>query len=149
MINNVSWQLGTLEYEKNEETDDENGALVHVWRCRDGVGLGLLRGGGERVVTALSFSPSSRFLASLADGDTIHIFNWIKGELRSGATQTTDMLIFMKNISFIEVHLVCRQVFVRNTQLEVCISPYYNLIHPNLYSWNVEFFLTVLFPHPK
>lgn len=82
MIKNVSSQLGTLEH---EETDDENGALVHVWRCRDGVGLGLLQAGGERVVTALSFSPSSRFLASLADGDTIHIFNWIKGELKSGA----------------------------------------------------------------
>lgn len=92
-----------MEQEKNEETDDENGALVHVWRCRDGVGLGLLQGGGERVVTALSFSPSSRFLASLADGDTIHIFNWIKGELKSGTTLITDILIFMEKISFIEV----------------------------------------------
>ncbi|KAK3878967.1 hypothetical protein Pcinc_016411 [Petrolisthes cinctipes] len=87
-------QLGTLEHEKNEG-DDDYGALVHVWRCRDGVGLGLLRGGGERVVTALSFSPSSRFLASLADGDTIHIFNWIKGvhvaETELGAGLLLDM----------------------------------------------------------
>lgn len=57
----------------------EEYALVHVWRPGDGANVAVLRGGSQAVVTALSFSPSGRLLASLADANTVHIFNWIKG----------------------------------------------------------------------
>ena len=65
-------------YEEDQEPDS---ALIHVWRPMDGANVAVLRGGNENVITALSFSPSGRFLASLADAATVHIFNWIKGIL--------------------------------------------------------------------
>ncbi|XP_042878001.1 echinoderm microtubule-associated protein-like 5 [Penaeus japonicus] len=68
----------SLESEEGAACDTE-AALIHVWRPLDGANVGVLRGGSEGVITSLSFSPSGRFLASLADGSVVHIFNWIKG----------------------------------------------------------------------
>ncbi|XP_042240211.1 echinoderm microtubule-associated protein-like 6 isoform X2 [Homarus americanus] len=70
-------QLG-MEGDVSED-NVENFALVHVWRPSDGTNVAVLRGGKETIITALSFSPSGRFLASLADASTVHVFNWIKG----------------------------------------------------------------------
>lgn len=81
-------QLGMAEDVSEDQM--EAFALVHVWRPSDGVNVAVLRAGPEAVITALSFSPSGRLLASLADASTVHIFNWIKGahiahaELKAG-----------------------------------------------------------------
>ncbi|XP_076049274.1 echinoderm microtubule-associated protein-like 5 [Oratosquilla oratoria] len=57
---------------------EEHPALVHVWRPSDGTTITLLQGGDEDVVTAISFSPGGRFLATIADATTLHVFNWVK-----------------------------------------------------------------------
>ncbi|ROT74041.1 putative echinoderm microtubule-associated protein-like 5 isoform X2 [Penaeus vannamei] len=67
-----------VESEEGAAADTE-AALIHVWRPLDGANVGVLRGGLESVVTSLSFSPSGRFLASLADASVVHIFSWMKG----------------------------------------------------------------------
>ena len=59
---------------------EEQGALINVWRPFDGSMLTALTGNkNDDIITALSFSPSSRFLASLVDACAVHVFNWIKG----------------------------------------------------------------------
>lgn len=67
-----------MESEEGAACDTE-AALIHVWRPLDGANVGVLRGGPESVIISLSFSPSGRFLASLADASVVHIFSWTKG----------------------------------------------------------------------
>ncbi|XP_066956728.1 echinoderm microtubule-associated protein-like 6 isoform X2 [Macrobrachium rosenbergii] len=77
-------------YDEDQETD---AALIHVWRPSDGANVAVLRGGAENVITSLSFSPSGRFLASLADAANVHVFNWIKGVHIANLTLRTGMAI--------------------------------------------------------
>nr|XP_053632744.1 echinoderm microtubule-associated protein-like 5 [Cherax quadricarinatus] len=84
-------QLGMAE---DTQEDKAEFALVHVWSASDGSTAAVLRGGPEALITSLTFSPSGRFLASLADASIVHVFNWIKGvhighiELKAGMVTT-------------------------------------------------------------
>ncbi|KAK7068132.1 hypothetical protein SK128_025077 [Halocaridina rubra] len=72
---------------------ERDSALIHVWRPSDGANVAVLRGGQEEVITSLSFSPSGRFLASLADAATVHIFNWIRGTHMASLVLRAGMVI--------------------------------------------------------
>ncbi|XP_069172867.1 echinoderm microtubule-associated protein-like 5 isoform X2 [Procambarus clarkii] len=110
--------IATAQLGMVEDTTEENGdyALVHVWRPSDGTTTAVLRGGPETLVSALSFSPSGRFLASLADASVVHIFNWIKGvhvghiELKAGmviamahSSETTLVVLTPGSLLFLDL----------------------------------------------